>query len=176
MQISVYKKGFSREYNWFLEWSLIILLAAQVAVIMYYSSQTAEQSGALSRMIMNKLNWIPKSIPREKSSLGSSGITLHFIVRKIAHIYNFFVIGCILYVMKKTFSGSKHIDYVWSFFGLVIGVMDECLQLFVRGRSGQVTDVCVDFTGVLLGYIFVYLLYRKICLKRCGQWKRIKRK
>ncbi len=37
------------------------------------------------------------------------------------------------------------------FWGLLTPVADESLQLLVEGRSGQLTDVLLDFSGVLAG-------------------------
>ncbi|MDD5833249.1 MAG: VanZ family protein [Clostridiales bacterium] len=37
------------------------------------------------------------------------------------------------------------------FFGLLTALTDETIQLFVEGRSGQITDVWIDFAGVCFG-------------------------
>ena len=50
-------------------------------------------------------------------------------------------------------------------FCLVYAISDEIHKLFVPGRSGEIRDVLIDFTGVLIGILFtmllVYLLKKK---------------
>ena len=41
-----------------------------------------------------------------------------------------------------------------AFAGLLVAICDECVQLGVEGRSGEVRDVLIDFGGVLLA-VFV---------------------
>ena len=42
--------------------------------------------------------------------------------------------------------------------GVLIGCMDEALQLFSFGRSGQMTDVVIDTCGVILGVAVAFVL------------------
>ena len=58
-------------------------------------------------------------------------------------------------------------------FALLIGIeyaaLDEIHQLFVAGRSGQITDVMIDSLGIALGIcilMFFYQLINKILKKR----------
>ena len=41
---------------------------------------------------------------------------------------------------------------------LLTALTDETIQLFVPGRSGQVTDVWIDFSGVLTGLVVGLIL------------------
>ncbi len=64
-------------------------------------------------------------------------------VRKLAHFAEFGVLGLLLF---WCFAGH------WSrtlFAGLLCALCDESIQLFVPGRSAQVSDLWVDFSGVL---------------------------
>lgn len=40
---------------------------------------------------------------------------------------------------------------MWRYWGGLIACIDETLQLFSFGRSGQMTDVVIDTCGVILG-------------------------
>ena len=54
---------------------------------------------------------------------------------------------------------------VFSFLlGVEYATLDEIHQLFVDGRSGQITDVFIDSIGILLGICFTMCGY-KIILK-----------
>jgi len=170
MRISVY----SQEENlkkWIRIWIFLALLIVQSVIIMRYSSQGATRSSEISRKVMSKLDWLPESIPREAEPAEPYKLTLHYIVRKLAHFYNFFVIGCALALLKAQLADCGYKDAAWVCYGLVLGIIDEVKQRFIPGRSGEFKDICIDFSGVLLGYIFV-LLVLYVVLRRgasCGK-------
>lgn len=43
-------------------------------------------------------------------------------------------------------------------FGLLMGLITETIQLNVPGRSGELTDVLIDFSGYLLGFLLILLI------------------
>ena len=43
-------------------------------------------------------------------------------------------------------------------FGLLMGLITETIQLGVDGRSGELTDVLIDFSGYLLGFLIILLI------------------
>ena len=46
--------------------------------------------------------------------------------------------------------------------GLFTAILDETVQLFVDGRSGEVLDVLIDFSGVLVSVlIMTFFIKRK---------------
>ncbi len=173
MQNTLYNFDYKNRVKFYI---LFIVLIFQTAVILYYSSQTAAQSAELSRIVMSKLDWVPKSVPREKSNGSYGGITLHFIVRKLAHMYNYFVTGCIIYAIRCYCGKELYKDIICVSYGVFLGTADEIFQHFVPGRSGQITDVCVDLLGTIIGYIAVYLLFSLIFSKRCVLWELTERK
>lgn len=54
--------------------------------------------------------------------------------------------------------------------GTFAALCDETIQLFVPGRSGQITDVWLDTAGYLTGALLTLLLFR-LCRKRPKQRK-----
>ena len=54
-------------------------------------------------------------------------------------------------------------------FGLAMGIITECIQLTVPGRSGELTDVLIDFSGYLFGTLILglilFLIIRKLSKK-----------
>ena len=51
----------------------------------------------------------------------------------------------------------KHVS--WPMLGgLLTALTDETIQLFVPGRSGQVTDIWIDFSGVMTGLLVGLIL------------------
>lgn len=89
------------------------------------------------------------------------------IVRKAAHFSEFCAIGFLstgcAYAFCKT-RPSKYTVQVF-FTGLATAVCDETIQLNVPGRAGMITDVLIDFSGVLTGFVIALIyfwIYRKI--------------
>ena len=84
------------------------------------------------------------------------------LVRKAAHFTEYFILGLLL---TKTLWEYK--QKIWSyitvplFFGLFTAVCDESIQLFSAGRSGQVSDILLDFSGMVTGLIIMSLISRK---------------
>ena len=44
------------------------------------------------------------------------------------------------------------------FIGTIYAATDEIHQLFVPGRSGQISDVCLDSIGVLIGVSLLWVI------------------
>ena len=88
---------------------------------------------------------------------------LDYIIRKNAHAFMYmvlaFLVSSVLFVFNKR--GKNTIVYIL-FICLFYAVTDEFHQSFVIGRTSLVSDVLVDFSGVLIGLIFFYLSYYKI--------------
>ena len=80
-------------------------------------------------------------------------LTEHF-VRKLAHFTEFAVLG----VLAGTLFGGR-CRRLWTglLFAAMIGVVtalcDETIQLFVDGRSSQITDVWIDVAGATAGAV-----------------------
>ena len=52
----------------------------------------------------------------------------------------------------------KHIYFISFIICFLYASSDEFHQLFVPGRSGQVTDIFIDMIGVVLGLLLVFLI------------------
>ena len=46
----------------------------------------------------------------------------------------------------------------------IVSLLDETIQLFTEGRSGQISDVWLDMAGALTGTV-LYLAARRIYLR-----------
>lgn len=83
----------------------------------------------------------------------------HTLIRKCAHFSEYTVLGIFSVLALK----NKHVLYA-GFMGVFVACADELIQLFVRGRSGQVSDVLIDSLGVCFGIVLVCLFQKK---KKC---------
>lgn len=94
----------------------------------------------------------------------------HF-VRKLAHFSEYTAIGMLLTSCAYSFDRFKpyrYLAYVF-FAGLGTAFVDETIQLFSEGRAGMITDMWIDFSGVVLGtaiMLLFYFVYQRIRRKK----------
>ena len=95
-----------------------------------------------------------------------------FVIRKMAHFSEFMILGILLNanMQKLTKSAmqklciictpiSRRLTHMTSLLlGVICAMIDETIQLFTYGRSCEVRDVWIDFSGVILGTIIFMLI------------------
>ena len=127
--------------------SLTLSLLASAALILFIldrSAKTAEESVQESGWVWNVLRSI---IP---------GISVK-LVRKLAHFTEYFVLGGLLWT---DFYLTKEILALPLLTGLIVAGADEYFQTFIPGRSGQLSDVLIDFSGLSLSALLLWQLRR----------------
>ncbi|WP_294908299.1 VanZ family protein [uncultured Ruminococcus sp.] len=139
---------------------VFILTIGMIAFAFIHSSMPANLSSEESESVMSVLQYI-------LNFLGFSAELTDHIVRKAAHFAEYTAIGILLVSCAYSFSRTRPHRYYSQilFAGLATAVIDETIQLNVEGRSGQITDVLLDFSGVITGAVFmllIYMIYRKI--------------
>ena len=77
-----------------------------------------------------------------------------FLIRKAAHFVEYAVLGALLFGA----AGVRHGLWFPPCFGVLAATLDETVQLFADGRSGQVSDVWLDLAGFLTGWIVIALI------------------
>ena len=131
------------------------LLVACIAMIFSNSLEIGVMSSARSVQVTE---WLNRVLARM-----NTGIQLqHVTVRKMAHVAQYAALGFLLMLSMRVYTARILGHISWPLFlGLLVAVIDECLQLLVPGRSGELMDVALDFAGVLMGVLlglFVLLL------------------
>ncbi len=82
-------------------------------------------------------------------------------IRKCAHASEYAVLGMLILGTVLTYRRYQYY-YLLAWFGATLyACTDEFHQLYVPGRSGQITDVMIDSMGALFG-IVVFKLILKI--------------
>ncbi|TCT12847.1 VanZ family protein [Natranaerovirga pectinivora] len=136
----------------------IVLVLCWMGVIFYMSSQPATQSSELSRGVTaNIIEIVERVMPDLNIQVGD----IHKAVRKSAHFFVFLVLGILVINMLKICGviGIKGIIFTL-LICIMIAIADEVYQLYVPGRSGEVSDVIIDTAGALVG-ILIYSAFRK---------------
>lgn len=134
-------------------WILYIVLCLIVFFIWDNSLQNGGTSDGFS-LIFAK--WIAPIA----NKLGFYGNiwALNRIIRKLAHLTEFTILGGVLYVVLR-----RYIEYGTVVktigVGIVITSLDEFIQLFSLGRSSQLSDVLIDTVGIIIGISVVKLTY-----------------
>ena len=127
-----------------------LLLILWVTFIFSNSMDNADASTLKSGAVLALLRRI----------LGSEGAALtEFIVRKTAHFTEFAIEGVLLFLVVKGYTTRPLRFLGWPLLaGLMTALTDETIQLFSLGRSSQVTDVWIDFAGVVTGTLLAFLV------------------
>ncbi|MBQ7133688.1 MAG: VanZ family protein [Ruminococcus sp.] len=82
-------------------------------------------------------------------------------VRKCAHFVEYFVLGTLLFFTARAFADLQIRKlFVPLCVGFLTACVDETIQLFSFGRSGQFTDVLLDFFGVCTA-VFIFYIFTK---------------
>jgi len=90
-------------------------------------------------------------------------VFLHTLIRKTAHVTEYFVFGLLLF---RTFRGGSASSWSWRqrLFALIIVVLwaasDEFHQSFVSSRTASAVDVAVDTAGGILAQCVAFLWHR----------------
>lgn len=86
------------------------------------------------------------------SDIGIGYSFSHHAIRKLAHLTEFALLGFWLMLSLWVYTRRLIAFISWPMLiGLVIAVADEFLQSFIPARSSQVSDIIIDFAGVVVG-------------------------
>lgn len=134
-------------------WTIVYI--AFIIFIFSNSMQVATESARRSAGVLHYL----------QEFVGKGWLTNH-IVRKTAHFSEFTVLGILGASCMRCY--TKHYRMPTLFTGLLTALTDETIQLFVEGRSGQVSDVWLDFAGCCFGVVVMMVIEswrRRACKK-----------
>ena len=109
------------------------------------AAQSKGESGALLLFVQNLLPWMTEHL-----------------LRKAAHFTEYAVLGALCFCAFR-FS-RRYVLPAVALCGLTAALTDETIQLFVPGRSGQVSDVWLDFAGYLCAALVGLLIVK--CRRR----------
>lgn len=143
-----------------------ILTVAVMALIFFFSSQTADVSSMTSRGFTKKIVEFVCSIIRYNNPDFIINI-IHAIMRKVAHFTLFFLLGITsVNSICRLFEFSRKKLFIYSLlFCILYAVSDEVHQIFVPGRAAMFKDVCIDSAGSVFG-ISLFILVRTIIVRR----------
>lgn len=129
-----------------------IITILWICLIFSFSIQSGDKSELVSDNVGNLI--IEHSSSEVSDKFESMSVIewkyFYRLIRKCAHFTEFFVLG-IFMIMTLRQIQVEHKKSIGFALCSLVAVMDETIQLFVSGRSGQWTDVLLDSFGGLTG-------------------------
>ena len=130
-----------------------------MGIIFCFSHQPGSESLEVSSWFAELLRTIASIL-----NISSTEVDLSLLVRKGAHLTEFAILGLLLlialYFTREKLLSSSNIAFA---IGATYGVFDELHQLFIPGRSCQISDMLIDASGVLLAVMLcsAYVVLRR---------------
>ena len=126
-----------------------VAVLAFTGLIFYNSSLPAPVSDEASYFFVNLVAginaFLDKPVPLP---------VMNHYIRKTAHFTEYFVQALLLCnAFQAVWTGRKNPHGYILLLLLMTAVFDEYIQLFSPGRSGQVTDIMLDFSGGFTGWL-----------------------
>lgn len=139
-------KEAGRQKKWI--WTAVMIL--YVGFIFHNSMTPAIESSRQSGRVLSVVLEAVESIGLE------SGWITEYLIRKMAHFAEYALLGAGLSITLRQYGFSTELRRsVHAWLGLMIPFIDETIQLFVEGRSGQIGDVWLDMAGICGGSLAV---------------------
>ena len=143
------KKDLPYNKKWGIFWGAASVIC--MIIIFAMSHKPANESAEMSGFITE---WLMKLGIRE-----SSAISLETIVRKCAHMLEYFGLCFCIGMYVRVSRGRLDIRKIAVILTICIlyAISDEVHQLFIEGRAGQVRDVLIDTSGAVLAIIILVI-------------------
>ena len=143
----------------------IVLSWLMVAIVMFiivnFSLESSEKSTATSEQIVNSV------ISGADTITNSQREMISLVTRKLAHFGIYMLLGFCLF-NAFSFTLSKKFVYLELFsclFAFLFSLFDEfVIQNIAFDRAPQITDVLIDFAGIIVGtavYLALFIIVRK---------------
>ncbi len=142
----------------------VVLFIFWLLLIFFFSNQNGELSSQSSSLIIKIVNSFLR-IFNSNIDISTYPIT-SFIIRKLAHMFLYFMLYLLTYYIMYQFKIEKR-KWLALLFCFFYAITDEIHQIFINERSGQIIDVLIDTSGALIAYFLIYL--KKIFHKKVSK-------
>lgn len=145
----------------------LIILVLWISFIFFMSSKPAVESSKDSAVFVNLIMKAVK-ISGDKIDIVTT------IIRKGGHFSEYFILSIISFVTLKKFAAGKERVFSSALLLCVsVALCDEFLQGFIDGRSSEVRDVIIDYSGALMFFILYNIGLKISAVKSRSEKKRL---
>ena len=143
-----------------------VLALAINAYIIMHSCFDASKSTNAAQPLVDVVEQTVEAVTGDPNTINSSNYNdfVTFVRKAFGHFGLFFISGLLtslaVYLIFNPFKWSKY----WMLitfalvFGFGVAAITETIQLNVPGRSGEFTDVLIDFSGYVTGFLIILLV------------------
>ena len=145
------------------QWIIIILAVAVDVFIIVNSCLPAGPSTKESSWVVIPLKAIINAFKPNTINDSNIGVFTS-VVRKLIGHFSLFMVGGFLTTLSLKFIYFDVEQKYWRFViissisGLFLAFLTEFIQKFVPGRSGEILDVLIDFSGYFVGVLVIGLI------------------
>ena len=126
----------------------LLLVIIWLVIIFLFSNQSGVDSSNLTKGFLEKFLWF------------INNDTVFFIIRKLAHFFEYFILGILIYNFLLEYK-IKKIVLISILLCAAFASFDELHQLFIAGRSSKIWDVLIDTSGSCFGTLLINLWKNK---------------
>ena len=135
-----------------------ILIDQDSGTVLYEKNADEQRPIASITKVMTLLLTF-RALEEGRVTLDDLGPVSEHSVRKLAHFAEYCLEGMLLTLCLRVYTARfvRHIS--WPLLGgLLTAVTDETIQKYVSGRSSQLTDVWIDFAGIVAGLMVALVI------------------
>ncbi|MEN6461376.1 MAG: VanZ family protein [Syntrophomonas sp.] len=139
---------------------LFTLLAIFIGMSWHFSSQTGVESNLISAKYAKAVEEYIGRYFIINTGDTFWNTTLNQIIRKMAHFFEYLLIGLIMCIMLNVIFEAIWIAALGSMlFSSLLGCIDEYHQIFTLGRTPRWFDIQVDSAGALIGIAMATIFF-----------------
>lgn len=137
----------------FTPWLMVVVWAGLIST---FSTDTFSQEHT-APVILPILQWLLPRVSAETIDF------LHFLIRKSAHLFEYFVFGVLLFRAVRAPAEGWTVRWAATalFLAAVFAASDEFHQSFVPSRGPSVWDVLLDTTAAAAAQLILWLWLRR---------------
>lgn len=157
-----------------------VLAIMWMCIIFAFSAQTKEESGAVSQSFTYQLVSNTRTffnLDLSDARVKEIADAIEGFVRKAAHMTEFGILSVLIFIWIGQWEMSllRH-GLTASGAAAVYAASDEIHQLFVPGRAGRFSDVCIDSAGAVLGVVVFVVIVKLVTTIRSLKKKQEERR
>ena len=139
----------------------VLLCIICLGVIFYNGTRQGEISQKASKKVINVATKIMRVTPASEEQSNIKLSDINYYVRKNAHFFQYLILSILMCSAVREFKLYEMSEiFLILFLILLFPVADEFIQKYIPGRTSNVFDVVIDFSGGILGMLLSYIFYK----------------